>query len=134
MGLFREEPTQESLQEQERYEKTKRRLMRLHELATNLFYIDEVQWQGAQGNSPLLVGDIAKGDIREGKPYRVYDHEGIPLGLMRVATMEVKEEKRFLLGTTIEYQIVPEKTWNGYVGGQFLADPDLPSLEEDSDA
>ncbi len=131
MGLFREEPTQESLQEQEAYERTKARLMRLHELAENLFYIDEVQWQEEK---PLLVGDIAKGDLREGQTYRVYDYEGIPLGLMKVASFEVKEEKRFLLGTTVEYQVVPEKSWKGYVGGQFLADANLPSLEEDADA
>ncbi|MBQ8147165.1 MAG: hypothetical protein IJ040_00065 [Lachnospiraceae bacterium] len=119
MGLFKKPLTPEELEQKERYEASKVRLMELHKTAKVIFYIDEVT-KDLVHHRPVLIGEIGKGQLKNGDTLEVYSNEGLPVGTMEVDIWEEREERHFIPGRTLRTFCFPKEEWDGYIAGQML--------------
>lgn len=130
MGLFKKPLTPEELEQKERYEASKLRLMELHQTAKVIFYIDEVTVDDIS-HRPVLIGEVGKGQLKAGELMEIYTCEGLPAGTMTIDMEEEREERHFIPGRTIRTFCFPKEEWDGYIPGQLLIQfkPDIVSPE-----
>ena len=119
MGLFKKPLTPEELEQKERYEASKLRLMELHKTAKVIFYIDEVTVDDIS-HRPVLIGEVGKGQLKAGDHMEIYTCEGLPAGTMTIDAEEEREERHFIPGRTIRTFCFPKEEWDGYIAGQLL--------------
>lgn len=119
MGLFKKPLTPEELEQKERYEASKLRLMELHNTAKVIFYIDEVTIDDIS-HRPVLIGEVGKGQLKAGDCMEIYTCEGLPAGTMTIDAEEDREERHFIPGRTIRTFCFPKEDWDGYIAGQLL--------------
>lgn len=124
MGLFQKPPTPEELDQQQRYEDSKLRLLELHKHANVIFYIDEVSID-PDSHRQLLTGEMGKGLLKPGMDLQIYSCEGLLVGTMTTDTISEKTEKHYIVGTSIYVLCFPKDAWDGYIPGQLLVQ--LPS-------
>ncbi|MCD8020764.1 MAG: hypothetical protein LUF92_14670 [Clostridiales bacterium] len=93
---FREETRRQyRLEEEKQMEPWKKDVMRLHEQAGNLFYLDDAEQEKNSLLRYRVLGEVVKGDIRIGDKLYLYDGQGNLLGRVEVMTdPEEREEKR----------------------------------------
>lgn len=119
MGLFKKPLTQERLEQQERYEASKIRLMELHKKAAVIFYIDEVTVD-LPSKRLVLIGEMGKGQLTPENEMTIYSCEGLPVGSMIVQECDEREERHLIPGRTLRTFCFPKSEWDGYIAGQLL--------------
>lgn len=119
MGLFKKPLTPEELEKKVRYEESKVRLMKLHQDAKVIFYIDEVTTD-TNSKRLVLIGEMGKGELRKKETMDVYSNEGLKVGSMVIDAHEEREERHFIPGRTIRTFVFPQDEWEGYLAGQML--------------
>ncbi len=117
MGLFKTPPTEAELEQQKRYEEAKIRVLKLHEAAELLFYIDQVT---EENGHQILGGELAQGTLDAGCQLSIYSCEGILLGGMTVAAVDQREERISLFEKVLHTDCTPKEDWSGYLPGQML--------------
>lgn len=119
MGLFKKPLTPEELEQKERYEASKVRLMELHKTAKVIFYVDEVTVD-LIFHRPVLIGEMGKGQLKNGDTLEIYSNEGLPVGTMVVDIWEEREERHIIPGRHMRTFCFPKEEWDGYIAGQLL--------------
>ena len=120
MGLLKQPPTPEELEQQKRYEASKIRLMELHKTSKTIFYIDDVTTDPTS-HQQILIGEMGIGQLHPGDILEIYSCEGLSIGTMTVDKWEEQAERHAIIGNINRILCYPKETWDGYVPGQLLA-------------